>query len=388
MANSLPIWKVYCLMAALVIVGAVGAWIAKLQGLQRVDSGDRWEHPWFQAFAMFVGEILCLFYYFIEKYLDKRKYGPRGLHPRIHEARRQGLKTRINVFMFAIPASCDAVATAMIYFAYLNIPLSVAEMMQGALVLMTTCASVIFLGKKFFLYQWGSLVFIVGGIWLVGASSIKNDKGTDGNPVLGVCLMLGALLIQSAQLIVEEKLFRTYYLSPLKVVGFQGLFGICIYLVFLPIAYFIKCGGDLCPAGRLEDSLMALRGLKENYVLLILVIALMIDISVFNTLGNSVTKYASWANRATINTVKVVLVWIFFLIYWGEGQEHFHWLQFGGFILIVIGTFTFNYMKDKQLTQQEEESAASYRPLVAEVNKSDNIISPSTTSDRERFVSI
>mmetsp|Transcript_13677 Transcript_13677/g.13596 ORF Transcript_13677/g.13596 Transcript_13677/m.13596 type:complete len:106 (+) Transcript_13677:567-884(+) len=105
--------------------------------------------------------------------------------------------------------------------------------------------------------------------------------------------MLGALLIQSAQLIVEEKLFRTYYLSPLKVVGFQGLFGICIYLVFLPIAYFIKCGGDLCPAGRLEDSLMALRGLKENYVLLILVIALMIDISVFNTLGNSVTKYAS-----------------------------------------------------------------------------------------------
>lgn len=128
----------------------------------------------------------------------------------------------------------------MIYFAYLNIAVSTAEMMQGALVLLTTLASVLILGKRYFLYQWGALALIVGGIVMVGASAIENDEGTDGKAWFGVILMLGALVIQACQLIIEEKLFRTYYLSPLKVVGFQGLFGCIIYLIFLPIAYFIK----------------------------------------------------------------------------------------------------------------------------------------------------
>lgn len=126
--------------------------------------------------------------------MDRKKYGPRGLHPRVLEARKQGLKTKINPFLFAIPASCDALATAMIYFAYLNIAISVAEMMQGALVLLTTFASIIFLKKKFFLYQYGSLVFIVGGVVMVGASSINSeDSDPEGNAWLGIILMLGAL---------------------------------------------------------------------------------------------------------------------------------------------------------------------------------------------------
>lgn len=172
-------------------------------------------------------------------------------------------------------------------------------------------------------------------------------------------------------------------------IGFQGIFGVGIYLVFLPIAYFIKCGGDLCPTGRLEDALMALRGLKENYVLLILVLILMVDISIYNTLGASVTKYASSANRATVNTTKVVFVWIFFLIYGGENGEHFHWLQFGGFILIVIGTFTFNYMKDKQISIEQEASAESYKPLEEKINFTDlNEESRKATTETENLISI
>mmetsp|Transcript_6908 Transcript_6908/g.6062 ORF Transcript_6908/g.6062 Transcript_6908/m.6062 type:complete len:112 (+) Transcript_6908:824-1159(+) len=85
----------------------------------------------------------------------------------------------------------------------------------------------------------------------------------------------------------------------------------------------------------------------------------MIDISVYNALGNSVTKYASCSNRATVNTSKVVIVWAFFLIYPGDGGETFHWLQLGGFILIVIGTFAFNYIKDNISTTKTENSDVS-----------------------------
>ena len=149
-------------------------------------------------------------------------------------------------------------------------------------------------------------------------------------------------------MIVQEKLFRNYKLSPFKVIGFEGLFGMLIYIVFLTIAYIIKCEGALCHNGRLENSLKAVTDLGQNTVLLILVIALVVDIGIYNALGVAVTKYASCSNRATVNTSKVVLVWLFFLLYPGDGGETFHWLQFGGFILIVIGTFIFNAERSKK----------------------------------------
>lgn len=96
--------------------------------------------------------------------------------------------------------------------------------------------------------------------------------------------------------------------------------------------------------------------LGKNPFLLILVIALIFDIGIYNTLGVAVTKYASCSNRATVNTCKVVLVWIIFLILGAAGVpggEHFQWLQLGGFILIVIGTFMFNYQRNEKLTEVE-----------------------------------
>jgi len=61
-----------------------------------------------------------------------------------------------------------------------------------------------------------------------------------------------------------------------------------------------------------------------------------------------------------VNTTKVVLVWVFFLMYRGDGGEEFHWLQFGGFILIVIGTFIFNYMKDKVILTTRTTDTSSF----------------------------
>lgn len=72
-------------------------------------------------------------------------------------------------------------------------PISVAEMMGGGLILITTLASVVFLGKRFFLYQWGSLVILIGGITMVGASSLQSDSESDESPTLGIVLMLLAM---------------------------------------------------------------------------------------------------------------------------------------------------------------------------------------------------
>ena len=68
----------------------------------------------------------------------------------------------------------------------------------------------------------------------------------------------------------------------------------------------------------------------------------MISIAFYNFFGLSVTKYASAAQRATLDISRTVLIWVFFLLYPGQGKETFYWLQLIGFVILVLGTLVFN----------------------------------------------
>ena len=62
----------------------------------------------------------------------------------------------------------------------------------------------------------------------------------------------------------------------------------------------------------------------------------------YNGFGISITKWASSAQRSTMNSCKTAFVWIFFLLYQGPGHENFMWMQLVGFWVLVIGTLIFN----------------------------------------------
>lgn len=126
--------------------------------------------------------------------------------------------------------------------------------------------------------------------------------------------------------------------------GLEGLWGLVIWCILLPIFQHIQCKGDLCPYGKLEDSLQAFRDYDQHKVLITLSVLICFSIAFFNAFGVSVTKNASAAQRSTIDTSRTVLIWIFFLIVpvYGVQQEHFMVLQLVGFILLVIGTLVFN----------------------------------------------
>jgi hypothetical protein len=56
--------------------------------------------------------------------------------------------------------------------------------------------------------------------------------------------------------IVEEKLLGDYYLDPLKIVGLEGVWGVLMYAILLPIFNNISCDvKNLCNNGKLEDTL-------------------------------------------------------------------------------------------------------------------------------------
>jgi hypothetical protein len=63
----------------------------------------------------------------------------------------------------------------------------------------------------------------------------------------------------------------------------------------------------------------------------------------FNGFGVSVTKNASSAQRATIDTARTLVIWLFFLTFTIYGRrENFYWLQLVGFLFLIVGTLVFN----------------------------------------------
>ena len=131
----------------------------------------------------------------------------------------------------------------------------------------------------------------------------------------------------------------------MKVVGFEGLWGILLWSALLPILGNIHCtiDKDLCPYGTIESTKGAIDDFGANHILIVLSVAICISIACFNGFGVSVTKNASAAQRSTIDTSRTVIIWIFFLIVPFNGKrEDFSVLQLFGFIFLVFGTLVYN----------------------------------------------
>mmetsp|Transcript_32670 Transcript_32670/g.31886 ORF Transcript_32670/g.31886 Transcript_32670/m.31886 type:complete len:330 (+) Transcript_32670:384-1373(+) len=226
-------------------------------------------------------------------------------------------------------------------------PASIYQMMRGAVVLVVALMAFIFLKRMQYRHHVTSLAVIVLGVFLVGLSSIINEDDSEeaSNTGLGIMLIIISQIFVGIQFITEEKLFGDYYLDPLKVVGLEGMWGVIYWIVLLPCFQLITCGSEaLCPYGKLSYTTMAFEQFGNNSVLIWLSVGICLSIAGFNGCGVSVTKFASAAQRSTIDTCRTVVVWVVFMAMpkGSAYKEHFYWIQFIGFIILVCGTLVYN----------------------------------------------
>ena len=144
----------------------------------------------------------------------------------------------------------------------------------------------------------------------------------------------------------EEKILGDYYLEPFYIVGTEGMWGMAYYIVLLPIFQLIKCPQidptgleKLCSYGYMENSAFAYWQMADNGMIVFLMILFPCSIAGFNSTGIATTKYASAAQRSTIDTSRTFLIWIMSLIL---GLEPWMPWEIPGFILLVIGTLLYN----------------------------------------------
>ncbi|KAI9687697.1 MAG: hypothetical protein M1820_010385 [Bogoriella megaspora] len=282
--------------------------------------------------------------------------------------------------LLALPATCDIAGTTLMNVGLLFVAASIYQMTRGALVLFVGLFSVVFLKRKLGWYKWFALFVVVLGVALVGLAGIVEGDGkvpdisdgkSDGhalmimgknielkhvastlvkragevatdsavlNTLIGIMMIAGGQVFTATQFVAEESIMEKYALQPLKVVGWEGIFGFLVTVIGMIILHFA--------VGRTEkgrygyfDANEGLREVGENRTIVMTSILIMISIGGFNAFGLAITRNISATARSVIDTCRTLFIWIVSL---GLGWESFKWLQLLGFAVLVYGTFLFN----------------------------------------------
>jgi drug/metabolite transporter (DMT)-like permease len=291
-----------------------------------------------------------------------------ALKPLVSNADDRAPLTGWKLTLLALPACCDITGTTLMNIGLLFTAASIYQMTRGALVLFVGLFSVLFLKRKLFLYHWMSLVIVVLGVALVGLAGAiwSSDQKTDTTPdhsldlktaihvvravaatatdpvvvrtIVGICLIAGAQIFTATQFCLEEWILENYALEPLKVVAWEGIFGLTVTVIGQIILHFTV---GISKAGKhgFFDADDGYHQMFTNRAIGLSSFAIMISIGGFNFFGLSVTRSISATSRSIIDTCRTLFIWIVSL---GLGWETFKWLQVLGFALLVYGTFMFN----------------------------------------------
>jgi len=156
--------------------------------------------------------------------------------------------------------------------------------------------------------------------------------------VIGVLLIAFAQTFTATQFVVEEHILEKYALPPLKVVGWEGIFGFLVTVLGMVILHFSV---GITAEGQYGyfDAAEGLYEITHFKNIAISSLAIMVSIGGFNFFGISVTRSISATARSVIDTCRTLFIWVVSL---GLGWESFKWLQIAGFALLVYGTFLFN----------------------------------------------
>lgn len=298
-------------------------------------------------------------------------------------------KLEATPFMLILPALCDFFASTIMTIGLTMLAGSTYQMMRGSAILFTALFSRIFLQSKLHSHHYIALAAVISGLTLVGAANVIikpafpagcGKAPEQSSSAAGYLLVILAQIFVAFQFIIEEKFMKNYTCHPLKAVGWEGVWGSALFLVVLVIFQNVKCTnpvGDqwnwstaLCTKNdrnefRLEDSFFALRQIASNTQLLFYSVLFTISIAVFNFVGITVTKIASSAARAVIDSVRTIVIWAFFMMPIIDvcHREHFNFIQLIGFLFLIFGTLVYNEIVELPFTQKKGQSQVQAQAL-------------------------
>ncbi|CAD5216469.1 unnamed protein product [Bursaphelenchus xylophilus] len=333
----------------MVTTGSLNTIAAKWADSIVVD-GQKFDHPFFQATCMFIGEFSCLIVFFLLYYIQKRRYNSRnqiGNDGAVFDLDDIDIEEpkfpNINPFIFLPPACCDVLATSLMYIGLNLTTASSFQMLRGAVIIFTGLLSVAFLRAHLQQFKWLGMIFVTLGLVVVGLCDIYDSSPSeDTNAVItGDLLIIMAQIIVAIQMVTEQVFLEQYDVPPLLAVGLEGLFGMVILSLLMIPMYFIHVPHTFShnPFDRLEDVINAFHDIKAQPMIALALTCTIVSIAFFNFAGVSVTKRLSATSRMVLDSVRTLVIWILSIPLFGE---KFIPLQLIGFGFLILGMFIYN----------------------------------------------
>ncbi|XP_047113740.1 solute carrier family 35 member F6 [Schistocerca piceifrons] len=338
-------WTKYQIVLAVVLVvtGSINTLTTKWADRMTAKGSDgverKFDHPFVQSCAMFLGEMLCLLAFEIISciYYSRTENVE---EPSILRGRRD-----YNPFVLLPPALCDMVATSVMYIGLNLTNASSFQMLRGAVIVFVGIFSRIFLHRILTIREWIGILFVILGLVVVSLSDLGSDSsGSTGgttNVILGDVLIIGAQIIAATQMVLEEKFVSGLDIPPMQAVGWEGVFGLVIMgLLQIPF-YYIHVPPPFSDnaSSSLEDVPDAFAQMADNNLILVALLGTVVSIAFFNFAGISTTKEISATTRMILDSVRTLVIWIGSVSFqW----QSFHYLQVIGFIILLLGMCLYN----------------------------------------------
>ncbi|XP_057656732.1 solute carrier family 35 member F6 [Diorhabda carinulata] len=328
----------------MVITGSINSlstkWADTIKSVDRYGKEKLFNHPFFQACGMFIGELTCLLAFkILYKYYSRRADGTEDVNELTKGNR------NFNPLILFIPAMCDMTATSIMYIGLNLTYVSSFQMFRGSVIVFVGLLSTAFLQRVLTKKQWSGIVLIIIGLALVGAADFiyKDTNSSHGtnDVITGDMLIIIAQIIQAVQMVVEEKFVSGQDIPPLQAVGWEGFFGFSILALLQIPFYFIRAGPPVTEnsGDRLEDVIDAFVQMGHSGKLTTAILGTIISIAFFNFAGISVTKELSATTRMVLDSVRTIFVWIFSIAFF---HQDFHWLNLVGFVVLLSGMCIYN----------------------------------------------
>ncbi|KAF4663032.1 hypothetical protein FOL47_005938 [Perkinsus chesapeaki] len=344
-------------VVCMLVFGALNTLIGKIQ-FQTVSVGiDGEKHlftkPWFNTFSMFMGMSLSIVAHLISVAIKRRSEGQKvdQEEPLLHHDEARGgpphSNPMIRSLVICLPAALDLSATVMCFVGLLYNPASVWQMLRGAEIIFCAILSVCFLGRKLHAYHWGAVALCVVAILIVGFSNLMSSgestpAGEDPALMLfGMAMIVGGQVVQAGQVVCEERLLKVWTVSPLQLVGMEGLWG-CVLMIFIAFPVLQRLPGQ--DRGSLENTMDTFEMLKNNPQLVANLIIYFVSILSYNISGVMVTYKLTAVHRTMIEASRTAVIWtVDLLIHYvilpgsefGERWTSWSWLQLVGFVLLT-----------------------------------------------------
>lgn len=316
----------------------------------RFGGEARFEKPWFQVLAMFLGMSMCIVLDLPKRRQTVTDPEARPLISNGHASPAVAEESPPSVWIISLPTLLDLFATGCGTTGLLYTTVSVYQMLRGAMLVWTALLSVLFLGRRLNRQHLLGIALCISGIALVGVANIASEGAGAArqNVVMGIGIILVGQILQAGQVVMEEFLLKNMRISSIRIVAWEGLFGVAHCLLWVFPLIMLLPGRD---HGRMEDVLDAFYMIAHSWKIAAVVGADMILMLGYNVCGMEVTEHLSAVHRVVIETLRTLCVWLADLVIYylisngrlGEKWTIYSFLQLAGFALLIAGTICYNF---------------------------------------------